>query len=72
MRPADFGICICLAFGAGPALAADAQQGKVVYETYCGTCHYERVHDRKVTDIKTMAALKVAVASGAIFRTAPA
>lgn len=65
MRPADFWICACLVLGGGPALAADPQRGKLVYETYCGTCHYERLHERKTTDIKTMAALEVAVAKWA-------
>lgn len=44
------------------ALAADPQQGKVLYETYCGTCHYEKLHERKATLIDTFAALKVQVA----------
>ena len=65
MRPADVWICACLVLGGGPALAADPQQGKLVYETYCGTCHYEKLHERKTTDIKTMAALEVAVAKWA-------
>src|SRR6478672_464721 len=61
MRDFDVLIFACLAIGAGPALAADPQQGKMLYETYCGTCHYEKLHERKTTDIKTTAALKVAV-----------
>ena len=47
------------------ALAADPQQGKLLYETYCGTCHYEKLHERKTTDIKTMAALEIAIAKWA-------
>jgi mono/diheme cytochrome c family protein len=65
MRPAEVWICACLVLGGAPALAADPQQGKLVYETYCGTCHYERLHERKTTDIKTMAALEVAIAKWA-------
>jgi mono/diheme cytochrome c family protein len=26
--------------------AADAARGKQLYDTHCGGCHYERVHDR--------------------------
>ena len=66
MRSADICICAALLFGAGPALAADPQQGKLLYETYCGTCHYEKLHERKTTDIKTMAALEVAIAKWAL------
>ena len=28
------------------ASAQDAERGRVLYQTYCGGCHYERVHDR--------------------------
>lgn len=28
------------------AQAPDAARGKQLYETHCGGCHYERVHDR--------------------------
>lgn len=62
MRPAELCISICLAAGSMQALAADPQQGKVLYETYCGTCHYEKLHERKATLIDTFAALKVQVA----------
>ena len=34
--------CVCL-----PAAAQDAQRGKLLYETHCGGCHYERVHQRE-------------------------
>lgn len=29
-----------------PAAAQDAERGRVLYETFCMTCHYERVHER--------------------------
>jgi mono/diheme cytochrome c family protein len=29
-----------------PAAAQDADRGRVLYETFCMTCHYERVHER--------------------------
>lgn len=65
MRPAD--ICICaVLLSAGSAFAADSREGKLLYETYCGTCHYEKLHERKTTDIKTLAALKVAVSKWAL------
>lgn len=36
-----------LAFACLPAAAQDAQRGKLLYETHCGGCHYERVHQRE-------------------------
>ena len=29
-----------------PAAGQDADRGRVLYETFCMTCHYERVHER--------------------------
>lgn len=29
-----------------PAAAQDPERGRVLYETFCMTCHYERVHER--------------------------
>lgn len=29
-----------------PAAAQDAERGRVLYETFCMSCHYERVHER--------------------------
>ena len=65
MRAADVCVCAGLVLGAGPVLAADPQQGQLLYETHCGTCHYEKVHERKGTKIDTIAALKVEVAKWA-------
>ena len=31
---------------ATPVMAQDAQRGKLLYETHCGDCHYERIHKR--------------------------
>jgi mono/diheme cytochrome c family protein len=44
-------ICLALTllFAAGSAAAqaaGDAARGKSLYETHCGGCHYERLHDR--------------------------
>jgi mono/diheme cytochrome c family protein len=29
-----------------PAAGQDADRGRVLYETFCMACHYERVHER--------------------------
>jgi len=42
--------------------ANDAQHGRLLYETHCGSCHYEKIHTRKSTRIDTLAALKGEVA----------
>ena len=49
------------------ALAQDAQRGKLLYETHCLTCHYERLHQRDPSRslIKTEAQLRVEVAQRA-------
>jgi cytochrome c553 len=69
MRLASVALCAAItlsaASAAGPAQAADPQQGRVLYETYCGTCHYEKLHERKATRIATFAALKAEVAKWA-------
>lgn len=44
------------------AQAQDAGRGKLLYETHCGGCHYERVHDRLRTKIQDMADLRDEVA----------
>jgi mono/diheme cytochrome c family protein len=33
-------------FFAAPAAAQDFDRGRTLYQTYCGDCHYERVHQR--------------------------
>lgn len=40
------------------AAAQDAQRGKLLYETHCGDCHYERVHERQRSDLKDIADLR--------------
>lgn len=40
-------ILLVLAFASLPAAAQDPERGKLVYETQCGGCHYERVHERE-------------------------
>jgi mono/diheme cytochrome c family protein len=44
------------------AAAQDAARGRMLYETYCGICHYERVHDRLRSDVKDLADLRDMVA----------
>lgn len=52
-------LCGALSFA---ARAQDAEDGKVLYDTYCGICHYERVHDRLRTKIRDLADLRDEVA----------
>jgi mono/diheme cytochrome c family protein len=40
------------------AAAQDAERGKLLYETHCGGCHYERVHERLRSDVKDLSALR--------------
>ncbi len=43
------------------AAAQDPERGRALYETHCGGCHYERVHERVKTDIDTLEKLRAAV-----------
>ena len=45
-----------------PAFAQDPGRGKLLYETHCGGCHYERVHDRLRSKIRDLADLRAEVA----------
>ena len=40
------GSAILLVLAALTAQAQDAERGRLLYDTYCGDCHYERVHQR--------------------------
>ena len=70
MRTVDLclfaGVAAALAASAGPILAADPQPGRLLYETHCGTCHYEKIHDRKTTKIETTVGLRVEVAKWSV------
>ena len=44
------------------ASAQDAANGRVLYETYCGGCHYERVHERLRPAVKDLEELRDMVA----------
>jgi mono/diheme cytochrome c family protein len=49
---------------AAAAQAQDAERGRLLYETYCGACHYERVHERAPgkSKVGTLAELRSTVA----------
>jgi hypothetical protein len=40
----------------------DGANGRLLYETYCGGCHYERVHQRLRTAVKDLSDLRDMVA----------
>lgn len=44
------------------ASAQDAERGRLLYETHCGGCHYERVHQRLRTAVKDLSDLRDMVA----------
>jgi mono/diheme cytochrome c family protein len=44
------------------AAAQDPAAGRALYETHCGGCHYERVHDRLRSEVKDLADLRDMVA----------
>jgi mono/diheme cytochrome c family protein len=44
------------------AAAQEAERGRLLYQTHCGGCHYERVHDRLRTEVKDLADLRDMVA----------
>lgn len=55
---------LCLPLGAA---AQDAERGRMLYDTYCGDCHYARVHERPRQDsrVKDLADLRDMVANRA-------
>ena len=50
-----------------PAWAQDAQRGKLLYETHCLSCHYERIHKRDPSRslVRTFTQLRLEVAQRA-------
>jgi len=60
-------LMLALMFAAMPAAGQDAARGKLLYETHCGGCHYERVHERARdrTAVHTLAQLRDQVAQRA-------
>ncbi len=69
MRP----LFILLAFVCLPAAAQDAARGQLLYETHCGGCHYERVHqrDRDKSLVKSLSDLRDQVARRAALTGRP-
>jgi len=55
-------LCLPLA-----ATAQDPDRGRMLYDTYCGECHYARVHERPRASsaVKNLAELRDMVASRA-------
>ena len=53
---------LCLFLIPGMAWAQDPAPGRLLYETHCGSCHYERVHERTKSDVKGLADLRDTVA----------
>ena len=53
--------------------AQDAGRGRVLYETHCLSCHYERIHKRDASRslIKSLAGLRVEVANRAALTKRP-
>ena len=47
-----------------PVAAQDPGRGKLLYQTHCGDCHYERVHqrDREKSAVRTLSDLRDQVA----------
>lgn len=52
---------LLLAAAQGTA-AQEPARGRLLYETHCGTCHYERVHQRLRSEIKGLSDLRDTVA----------
>lgn len=66
-------LCVVLAIVCLPAAAQDAGRGKLLYETHCGGCHYERVHkrDRDKSLVQSMSDLRDQVARRAALTGRP-
>ncbi len=64
MRRGQWPLAALAAAVALAAAAQDAARGQRVYETQCGGCHYERVHqrERSRSTVKSQAELRVEVA----------
>jgi mono/diheme cytochrome c family protein len=75
MRPAS---ALLLALAAAltaalPAAAQDAERGRLLYETHCLGCHYERIHKRDPSRsrIVTLGGLRGEVAERAVQTSRP-
>jgi mono/diheme cytochrome c family protein len=59
-------ILLVAAAGCAQAHSQDVGRGKLLYETHCNECHYERVHDRLKSDVRDLDALRAVVARRAL------
>lgn len=66
-RPTIRPAILALAMLAAPAFAQDAERGRVLYETHCVACHYERIHKRDPSRslVRTVPQLRLEVAQRA-------
>jgi mono/diheme cytochrome c family protein len=66
MRPASalLPAALLALAAAWPAAAQDAERGRLLYDTHCLSCHYERIHKRDParSRIHTFTALQIEVA----------
>ena len=53
---------VLASFFATPVAAQDFDRGRTLYQSYCGGCHYERLHQRARSSIKDLSDLRDAVA----------
>jgi len=53
---------LALAAAASAAGAQDLERGRTLYETYCGQCHVERLHDRARSKVQSIDDLRDFVA----------
>ena len=53
---------LVLSCAASSAWPQDAARGRLLYETHCGGCHYERVHDRLRPAVRELSELRDMVA----------
>jgi len=59
-----FVLVVAAVFGAPSVKAQDMARGRELYETLCGDCHYQRVHerDRAKSKVQTLLELRAQVA----------
>jgi mono/diheme cytochrome c family protein len=62
MRVASLLVGLLLPVLAAAQDAERAERGRVLYQTFCGSCHYERVHERLRTEVKDLSDLRDMVA----------
>ena len=58
-----FAAAMLLSTAALPGAAQDEVRGRQLYETHCGGCHYERVHQRERArqQVKSLSGLRLEV-----------